>query len=110
MNLEVILDRKLKSLFSDSNIRTEVISTLNLYGVESYEQEAIRVRLAILKLADDDLEQVKINTNYAKQDFRDVLLWAEYPRQAGKCSMPAGPKKQKLIDADRAEYEEWLEK
>lgn len=109
MDLDAILDRKLKSLFSDSAIREEVISILNSYGVEKYEQEPIRLRLAILKLAGDNIEQVKLNTKYAKQDFRDVLVWAEYPRQAGKWSMPDGPKKKKLVDADRAEHEEWLE-
>ncbi len=81
MDFEAILNRKINSLFPDITIQQEVIQTLNTYGVEKYEQEPIRVRLAILKLAGDDLEQVKINTNYAKQDFRDVLLWAEYSRQ-----------------------------
>ncbi len=34
--------------------------------------------------------------------------WAEYPRQSKKRSMPDGPEKQKLVEADRAGYEEWL--
>jgi hypothetical protein len=110
MDLDAVLSRKLTSLFPDPDIRDEVINTLNLYGLEKHEQEPIRIRLAVLKLSGDDVEQVKINTAYAKQDFRDVLVWAEYPRQSKKWSVPDGPKKQKLVAADRAEYEEWLER
>ena len=89
-------------------IRDEVKSILDTYGTEEYEQEPFRVRLAILKLSHTDLEEIKRTTNLAKQDFRDILTWAEYPRQSKKWSMPDGPKKQKLIEADRAEYEAWL--
>ncbi|MBV1882775.1 MAG: hypothetical protein KUG82_14140 [Pseudomonadales bacterium] len=47
-------------------------------------------------------------TKYAKEDFRDILSWAEYPRQSKKWSLPDGPKKQQIVDADRVEFEEWL--
>jgi hypothetical protein len=36
------------------------------------------------------------------------LTWAEYPKQSKKGSMPDGPKKQKLVAEDRAQYEKWL--
>ena len=45
-------------------------------------------------------------TKYAKEDFRDILSWAEYPRQSKKWSLPDGPKKQKIVDADRVEFVE----
>ena len=63
---------------------------------------------AILKLSGNDVEQVRRNTQFAKEDFRDVLVWAEYPRQGKRGSMPDGLKKQKLIEADRKAYEAWL--
>lgn len=82
---------------------------LESYGTEKYEKEPDRVRLAILKLSGSDLEQIKRTTNIAKQDYRDVLAWAEYPRQSKIIQrLPEGPEKQKIVKADRAEYEEWL--
>jgi hypothetical protein len=110
MDYEAILDRKLRSLFPDKYRRAEARAIIDTYGIENNEQEPVRVRLAILKLSDSNLAEIKRTTDFAKQDFRDVLSWAEYPRQSKKWSMPDGPKKQKLVEADRAEYEEWLSK
>ena len=108
MDYEAILSRKLRSLFPEEEQRNEVKAILDTYGVERYEQEPFRVRLAILKLSDSNLEEIKRTTNFAKQDFRDILTWAEYPRQSKKWSIPDGPRKQRAIEADRAEYEAWL--
>jgi hypothetical protein len=110
MDYESILTRKLRSLFPDKEKRNEVETILDTYGIEEYEQEPLRVRLAILKVSDSDLEEIKRTTVLAKQDFRDILTWAEYPIQSKKWSMPEGLKKQKFIDADRAEYKTWLSK
>ena len=110
MDYKSILTRKLRSLFPDKEKRNEVKTILDTYGIEGYEQEPLRVRLAILKVSGSDLEEIKRMTALAKQDFRDILAWAEYPRQSKKWSMPEGPKKLKLIDADRAEYNTWLSK
>jgi hypothetical protein len=108
MNLEDILSRKLKTLFPSDAIRSQIKAILETYGIEKYEQEPVRVRLAILKLSVPDLEDIKKFTEFAKQDFRDILTWAEYPKQSKKGSMPDGPKKQKLVAEDRAQYEKWL--
>jgi hypothetical protein len=108
MNLKKILTRKLRALFPEEQQRAEVLATLEAYGVEKHEQEPDRVRLAVLKLSGGDLKQIKRYTEFAKQDFRDILTWAEYPRQSKKWSMPDGPNKRKLVEADRAEYEDWL--
>ena len=109
MDYEAILSRKLESLFPEKVLRDDVIVTLESYGTEKYEREPVRVRLAILKLSGSDIEAVKKNTTTARQDYRDILAWAEYPRQSKKWSMPNGPEKQKLIKADRLEYEQWLQ-
>ena len=108
MDYEAILTRKLISLFPDEKRRNEVKAVLDTYGTEVYEKEPLRVRLAILKLSGSDPDEIKRTTDFAKQDYRDILSWAEYPRQSKKWSMPDGPKKKKLIEADRTEYEDWL--
>ena len=108
MNEEKILSRKLTTLFQDDLVRAEAVALLEAYGTESYEQEPPRVRLAILKLTGPDLSQIKKYTDMARQDYRDILAWAEYPRQSKKWSVPDGPKKKKIMDEDRAEYEAWL--
>ena len=103
-----ILARKLKKMFPDEGERKIAEVILNEYGTESYEQESMRVRLAILKLSENTTESIKKNTRYAKEDFRDVLSWAEYPKQSKNRAIPDRPKKQKLVEMDRIQYEEWL--
>jgi hypothetical protein len=103
-----ILLRKLYHLFPDKKDRDEVVDVLNEYGKKNHEQEPDRVRLAIIKISDNTIESIKQNTVYAKQDFRDTLVAAEYPNQSKKWSMPDGPKKQELINKDKIQYEKWL--
>jgi hypothetical protein len=66
------------------------------------------VRLAIVKLAGTDLESLRRYTLMAKQDYRDVLAWAEYPLQSKAGVIKAGPDKDRLIRKDREQYEQWL--
>lgn len=108
MEYEKIFLKKLITLFVDEAERETVLNVLNTYGEEVYEQETFRVRLAILKLSGNNIKEIKKITAFAKQDFRDVLSWAEYPRQSKKWSLSAGPEKQKMIEEDRKEYEKWL--
>jgi hypothetical protein len=108
MDTDQILSQKIQSLFPNQQTSISARVILYAYGTEDHEQEPTRVRLAILKLSGNDLDGLKKMTEFAKQDFRDILAWAEYPRQAKRSSMPDGPDKNKLIETDRAEYEEWL--
>ena len=57
----------------------DVMAILDLYGVKSYERERERVQLAILKLSEGDARKLLHYLDVAKQDYRDVLYWAEYP-------------------------------
>jgi hypothetical protein len=59
-----------------------VVDLLDRYGVASYERERERVQLAILKLAEGNEEKLRELVDIAKHDYRDVLLWAEYPEEA----------------------------
>lgn len=108
MDHKVTLSRKLGSLFKNESLRNDVVEILENYGKENHEQEASRVKLAVLKLANTDINEIRKYVDMAKQDYRDILAWAEYPRQSKKWSMPDGSKKKTLIEADRVEYEEWL--
>ena len=108
MGCEETLLRKLESLFQDAQVRAEVLTLLETYGEEDYENEISRVKLAILKLAGSDLNEISKYTLMAKQDYRDVLAWAEYPRQSENWSVSDSQRKNKLIQADREEHQKWL--
>lgn len=90
-------------------------------GIETWLSESLRsmeqsrmskkrrdARLAILKISQNNLESLRKNTRYAKQDYRDVLAWAEYRKQSKNWPKPNSPKKQKLIKKDKQQYKEWL--
>lgn len=108
-NEKKILQRKIRNGFEDAKQREKAIAVLNEYGKESHEQEPDRVRLAILKISGNDLTRIEKNTQYAKQDFRDTLVAAEYPGQGSRWMMPDGPEKQALTKKDRMQYENWLD-
>ena len=82
MNHEELLKNKLESIFPNQNEQERAIDILTSYGVEGHEQEPFRVRLAVLKLTGSDLAEIEKTTKLAKEDFRDILTWAEYPRQS----------------------------
>jgi len=99
-----ILEYKLHGLFpSDENrerargILAELIS-----GVEGE-----RVALAALKLSGSDLGALRRCVDAARADYRDILAWAEYPRQMrlGASAPPADLAEARREDA--AEYERW---
>ncbi len=89
----------------------EVLAILNEYGAEHWHCEPHRVRLAALKLAAGSLEQLRIQIDSAKCDFRDVLAYAEYPGYMKKMfhieKVPENEQK-RVIDADWSQYQEWL--
>jgi hypothetical protein len=106
--MKALLERKLEVMFPDDFTRRRVRKILQDYGREMHEREPERVRLAILKLAGAELRSVEKYTGYAREDYRNILAWAEYPRQAQQWVMPDAVEKQKMIEADLAEYENWL--
>jgi len=56
-----------------------VMEVLDLYDTEEYERERERVQIAILNLSGADEQKLLHYISVAKQDYRDVLLWWEYP-------------------------------
>lgn len=107
--IELVLD-KIRQVFPSKDPQ-EILSILEDYGTEDWEHGKYRVYLAILKLCDE--ERLSDPTKYvkvAKQDYRDVLAWAEYPNQ-----MKHGPTKdpkvrERLKRLDNQQYQAWLDK
>ena len=67
-----------KSTFPNLELSV-VLAILDEYGITSHEQERERVQLAILKLSVGDEGKLLHNVAAAKQDFRNILMWAEEP-------------------------------
>jgi hypothetical protein len=109
MTRDRILKRKLEALFPVPSERETVLSILACYGTEKHEREPDRVKIAILRLAGTEIDKIRKYTQLAKEDYRDILSWAEYPRQSKSWSLLEGPEKKKLRELDRANYEKWLD-
>lgn len=89
-----------------------VMTILDMYGTEAWQRECARVQLAALKLANSSLERLRSCIEIAKTDYRDVLSPAEYPayRKIGWSQIRklATEEQGNIIDSDRRQYEEWL--
>jgi hypothetical protein len=107
MKAEAKLQNKLEKIFPEQSEREKASEILSEYGRETHEQEPTRVRLAILKIAGSNIEKLQVFTSAAQSDYRDVLSWAEYPRQSKNWSV-TGTEKEKLVSADLNEYQTWL--
>ncbi len=96
--------------FGKENL-SQVLDILQEYGKQDWNRPGSpRVRLAILKLANGDLEELSKQTETAIQDFRDVLSLAEYPRYMAEIGFDRVPSKNEraAIDDDWKQYCEWL--
>jgi hypothetical protein len=110
------VDRKIDALWTDPVERGRVRAELQKFGTEAHEREAERVRLAILKLCDAHTERVIELVAEAKRDYRDVLMWAEYPGE-GQALWAVRPdlsteerlRLEDLRRRDRQQYQDWLE-
>jgi hypothetical protein len=90
-------------------VHAEAAGLLGQYGTQAHEREEIRVRVAALKLSDGSLDRLRDLITRAKQDYRDVLAWAEYPEEMRGLTwrLPAA-EQARIRAADRAEYLAWL--
>ena len=89
----------------------KVMDILDLYGKESHVRELERVQIAILKLSDGDLENLRAYVEIAKSDFRDVLASAEYPEEMSKQVWKMSDKEEvkRIRERDRQQYIDWLQ-
>ncbi len=72
-------------LFGEAELAS-VLATLDQYGTEPYEREPERVQIALVTLAAGDKEALSKLVRIAKQDYRDILCWA----QTGPASVEEG--------------------
>jgi hypothetical protein len=109
------IERKLVSAWPDPAERERARAELSRYGTEPYEREVDRVRLAILRLCEGRLERLAEWVAEAKNDYRDVLVAAEYPAE-GEALWALHPdlseeerrRLEELRERDRVQYEKWL--
>jgi hypothetical protein len=85
---------------------------LEQYGTEKWERDfgLLRVRIAVLKLAEGNLESLQRHLATAKQDPRDVVAFAEYPAAFGAWNRPKSTdtEEQQRYDADWNQYAQWF--
>jgi hypothetical protein len=92
------------------------LSIVEEFGKQSWNEPSPRVRLAILKLANGDLDRLLDATQTAIEDYRDVLVAAEYPKYHHESCFAVGfgdaPEsvKEPVIDDDWRQYREWFER
>lgn len=99
-----LVTNKISQYFSKEN-QEKALAKLELY--KGQEQE--RVQIAIIKLADGDLEKLISLVDVANGDFRDVLAWAEYPEQSKRYTWKMKDSEVKEIQyKDRQQYLDWL--
>jgi len=65
-----------------ADARERVLATVDAYGREPHEREHERVQLAIVRLSEGDEAKLGYFLSVAKQDYRDVLFWADNPAEA----------------------------
>lgn len=99
------LEAKLPALFAGDQERR---AARELLAPVLDGAEAERVAVACLKLSDGDLALLQECVKAATTDYRDVLAWAEYPRQMrlGPNAPPAEQARARREDMD--EYARWL--
>ena len=112
--VELDVERKLDVTWpsaADRMIARDVVMT---YGSASREREGERVRLAAIKLSNGSLDELRAMIAAAKSDYRDVLMWAEYPEESKVTwSVRSGLSETERRELaairarDRAQYDEW---
>src|SRR5690242_20513614 len=64
-------------LFPEEDIAL-LMSVLDDYETQAHQHERERVQMAILYLSEGTIDGLFHHVLVAKQDYRDVLYWAEY--------------------------------
>ena len=112
--LEPDVERKLASVWPLVADQVAARALLLTYGGANHENDVERVRLAIIKLSGGALDELATMTTAAKSDYRDVLMWAEYPEEsratwAFRTDLTESERGQlaAIRARDRKQYEDW---
>ena len=84
--------------------RAEVLRELDALGAAAKP----RVQLAVLKLVDGRLAELPRHLAFARRDWRDVLMWAEYPADAKLGWGIPAEEHHPAFQADWEQYQAWL--
>ena len=91
----------------------DVITILGEWCTKSGQRGGPRVQLAALKLAQGSVEKLRPLVEDAKRDYRNVLVWAEYPNYH-KIGFRARElpiqEQRRIIDSDWKQYKGWLQR
>jgi len=111
-NYAFLLPQVVSKLFPDTTTREQATSILSSYGRESFHLEVERVHLGILKLSGADLSAIESWTKLACDDFRDLLIEAEYRLSFGKNRLrETNPQEyEALKKEEREQYDAWIAK
>lgn len=85
--MDETLDEAVRAAFGPES--ADAMSVLMSYGTERWHREPDRVRRDIVTLSEGNLDRLRYWTETAKTDYRDVLLFAEYPRDPDEPKTPA---------------------
>lgn len=112
MDYEAIFPKTLAKLFPERAARAEVEKILAEYGTEKFHRENSRVKMAILKVAGINIDEIKRFTEIACCDYRDILCMAEYPNQSSRFGLKEkDPEKyKKLVQKDLHQHQEWMDR
>jgi len=112
--LEPSVERKLATVWPLVADQVAARLLLLTYGSANGEKEAERVRMAVIKLSGGALDELATMTAAARSDYRDVLMWAEYPEESratwASRSDLTHSERQELAGIrtrDRKQYEDW---
>ncbi|RPI16829.1 MAG: hypothetical protein EHM60_01085 [Lysobacterales bacterium] len=102
----VVLHRKLATLYPADEARAAAAKALAPVLIIG---EGGRIALACVKLAGGDFARLEDCVRAALSDYRDVLAWAESPRQMrlGPGAPPVDQAQARRADAE--EYASWLQ-
>lgn len=102
--------RIVKRDFPDDDAK-EILGILNRYGTEEWEREPHRVQAAALKLSAGNKAKLVNEIDNAKADYRDTLLYAEYPNYQKKIFKKLNDtEKEKIYQVDLEQYLAWFNK
>src|SRR3954451_18728659 len=76
---ELVL-KKLRQSFPNERTAAEALQLLDSYAGDTPKARA-RVQLVILMQCGGDLARLRVLVGVAQEDYRDVLVGAEYPEQ-----------------------------
>ena len=103
------VERIVRRDFSADDYDT-VMTILSGYGMEDWHRERIRVQIAALKIADGSVDKLRSCIDCAKSDYRDALAAAEYPAYCKSAWDLPFAERDRIIDADWRQYEDWLKR